>query len=52
VALGFADGNFWYTLVPGAVMLALSVALVIATAMRYGVQSRDGAALRRGETVL
>jgi ESS family glutamate:Na+ symporter len=52
VALGFADNNFWYTLVPGAVMLGLAVALVIATAMRYGVQSRDGAARRRGETAL
>jgi ESS family glutamate:Na+ symporter len=52
VAMGFADGNIWYTLVPGAVMLAIAVALVIATARRYGIQSRDGAALRRGETPL
>jgi ESS family glutamate:Na+ symporter len=49
VALGFANGNFWYTLVPGAVMLAICVAFVATAYLRYGVQSRDGAARRVGE---
>jgi len=49
VAMGFIHGNAWYTLVPGAVMLAVAIGIVLATARRYGIQSRDGAERRSGE---
>jgi ESS family glutamate:Na+ symporter len=49
VALGFATGNNWYTLVPGAAMLGIGLLLLGITAKKYGVQSKDGASLRAGE---
>lgn len=49
VAFGFLTGNNWYTLIPGAAMLGIGLLLVALTARKYGVQSRDGAALRAGE---
>ena len=49
VALGFISGNYWYTLIPGAVMLLICVFLLYFTASRYGLQSADGAMLRAGE---
>lgn len=49
VALGFVSGNNYYTLIPGAVMLAVSLLLLAVTVKKYGIQSRNGAELRPGE---
>ncbi len=49
VAMGFITGNNWYTIVPGAVMLSIGGLLLLLTARKYGVQSRDGAETRPGE---
>jgi len=49
VAIGFVTGNYWYSLVPGAVLLSVGLLLLVVTARRYGVQSGDGAEPRRDE---
>ena len=50
VALGFVSGNFWYTLIPGAAMVTVSVLLLVITARKYGLQSNDGASCRVAES--
>jgi glutamate:Na+ symporter, ESS family len=49
VAIAFITGNYGYTLIPGALMLFIGLALLVVTAYRYGIQSKDGASLRVGE---
>ena len=49
VALSFISGNYWYTLIPGAVMLTVCLGLLLFTVNRYGLQSRDGSVPRPGE---
>jgi ESS family glutamate:Na+ symporter len=49
VALGFISGSVGYVLIPGAVMLAISVLLLLVTVRKYGLQSKDGAHRRAGE---
>lgn len=49
VALSFISGNYWYTLIPGAVMLTVCLGLLWFTVNRYGLQSRDGSVPRPGE---
>jgi ESS family glutamate:Na+ symporter len=49
VALSFISGNYWYTLVPGAVMLSICLILLYLTVYRYGLQSSDGSLPRAGE---
>ena len=49
VALSFISGNYWYTLVPGAVMLSICLILLYLTVNRYGLQSSDGSLPRAGE---
>ena len=49
VALGFLTGNNWYTVLPGAAMLAIGGVLLLLTAKKYGVQSRNGAETRADE---
>jgi ESS family glutamate:Na+ symporter len=49
VAMSYLSGSLWYTLVPGAAMLAIGSVLLWLTARKYGVQSADGARLRAGE---
>jgi len=50
VALGFITGNVWYTMIPGAVMLTVCLLLLLFTVKSYGLQSRDGANRRAGES--
>jgi len=50
VALGFKSGNDWFTLIPGAAMLAVCLLLLLFTVRSYGLQSKDGAILREGES--
>lgn len=50
VALGFVSGNFWYTLIPGAVMVTVSLLLLLITVKKYGLQSNDGASRRADES--
>ena len=49
VAFGFILGNFWYTLIPGALMVIVSILLLLITVKKYGLQSKDGARLRVDE---
>jgi ESS family glutamate:Na+ symporter len=49
VALSFASGNYWYTLVPGAVMLSICLILLYLTVNRYGLQCSDGSLPRADE---
>ena len=49
VALGFITGNYWYTLLPGAAMLSISLMLLYVTVSRYGLQSSDGSLSRADE---
>lgn len=50
VALGFVSGNFWNSLIPGAVVVTASTLLLLITVKKYGMQSKHGARRRTDES--